>query len=189
MTTSENGANGFIPKGYEVIVSFTLATPSKLIENNLGRFVKTVQLFNKDEIANPTPRLPYNTEQEFVDLNTKILARAQELFTECILNKNKTTCGNVPISRLIIFDNNMPLPITRLGTKNKTYTYMVVYDSLKNPNMNASDFKDILNKSLFEGINTNTRKRKFSRTSGGKTKTAKRAKRSYAKTFRRPLYK
>lgn len=181
------GETGFIPEisQYKVIFSYSLVSVQNLIIRNQNRFVGDLTKYYDNRTENPTPRLPYNTECAFMDNNNRIIVSTMELFNECIKDKNTETCGDVPINRLLLFDNNEQIDKRKKG-QDPIDTYKIKYDSVVDSDVDEGTFRGILEKSLLNENDkcVDTRKRKYSQMSertGGKKRTLRKRRKNKKK--------
>lgn len=97
---------------YDVFVSCVLVSSlDTLITRNMSRFKQAFTLFMGDPINNPAPRLPNITKETFNESILTIKKTVNEMYKECVLDKNESKCGTEHIDRLLVYSNDKELKL------------------------------------------------------------------------------
>ena len=109
---------------YEVIIGITLVSFNELIKRNKKRVLEAIKLFKKNN-TNPTPRIP-NIKNKAIKENINLFIDTINniIYHNCFKKHHKNSyCGDKPISRLIVVDNNKRPPKFLMDISNKEVKY------------------------------------------------------------------
>ena len=123
---------------YDVFVSCVLVSSlDTLIERNKSRFKSAFELFMKDPINNPAPRLPNITKETFNYSILTIKKTVNDMYSECILTKNESKCGKEKIDRLLVFSNDESMKLEFDSTQHQSTNFEDVIKRLYPSNQNS----------------------------------------------------
>jgi hypothetical protein len=96
----------WIPREYTLICSYSLVNYRELRNRNISRAYKSILEFDNDP-SKPAPRLPDIRHDSFYSNVSGIRNVLLHLYNSCILHNTESfDCGQIPIDRLFLFDNN-----------------------------------------------------------------------------------
>jgi len=108
-----------LPSTYEIIIGYSLVSIPNLILRNTSRTYETYKKYQSNPTHNPAPRLPRAKKEHFLKYFTTI--------TKILTTLHRNQHHN---NRLLIFDNN--------------YSYLNIYDSIYDKQMNTQTFKKLI---------------------------------------------
>ena len=109
---------------YEVIIGITLVSFNELVKGNKKRVLDAISLFKKNN-TNPTPRIPDIRNSALKhNINLFINTVNQIIHNDCFKKHHKNSyCGDKPISRFIVVDNNKRPPKLLMNITEKIVEY------------------------------------------------------------------
>ena len=98
--------DGYVPSEYRVIFSYSLVSLEKIVNRNIRRILKSIELFNSNSNAT-APRLPDVRKHVLEEKITGIINTMQYLLRSCMRSGTvKTRCPKRKIDNIVIFDND-----------------------------------------------------------------------------------